>query len=90
MMSISRIPLKPEPMQDCRRFTAGCPEISVKNRTKEKTERKKQEIGNQMLNKSEQILKDEKTDEVQLTSTDCNEAFCKKCGPERNSCPVQH
>ena len=53
-------------------------------------ERKKQGIGKQLLNKLEQTLKDEKIDVVQLISIDYNETFYKRCGLDRDSCPVQY
>ena len=49
-----------------------------------------QKSGKQLLNKLEQTLKDEKINVVQLISIDANEAFCKKCGLDRDSCSVQY
>ena len=53
-------------------------------------ERKKQEIGKQLLNKLEETLKDEKIDVVQLISIDYHETFYKKCGLDRDGCSVQY
>ena len=53
-------------------------------------ERKKQGIGKQLLQKLEQMLKEEKIDVVQLISIDYNETFYKKCGLDRDSCSVQY
>ena len=53
-------------------------------------ERKKQGIGKQLLNKLEQTLKDEKTDAVRLIPIDYNKTFYRKCGSDRDSCPVQY